>query len=146
MKSQFLTGIRTSRTLKIRENFDVKTRNKAVIMFKSLGIRCRRHTCKVILLTSLVWCFLDILILLNYSDCSNGVGWGCAGRNSENSGHQINNIPGKRGALQYAHQLSQVSFTSFVNGLLITYRSNKTVKQCMKLILRNPIVARRSEV
>ena len=75
-------------------------------MFKSLGIRCRRHTCKVILLTSLVWCFLDILILLNYTDCSNGQGWGC--RSADNNGHQVNNIPGKRGALQYAHQLSQV--------------------------------------
>ena len=43
-------------------------------MFKSLGIRCRRHTCKVVLITSLVWCFLDLVILLNYSDCSNGIG------------------------------------------------------------------------
>lgn len=76
-------------------------------MFKTLGIRCRRHTCKVILLTSLVWCVLDILILLTYSDCSNGMGWGCkngADSLSNNGHHQI---PGKRGALQYAHQVSQ---------------------------------------
>jgi len=79
-------------------------------MFKSLGIRCRRHTCKVILLTSLVWCVLDILILLTYSDCSNGMGWGChtATDNSNSAGHNsANHIPGKRGALQYANQISQ---------------------------------------
>ena len=89
-------------------------------MFKSLGIRCRRHTCKVILLTSLVWCVLDILILLTYSgmyifwqflvifgifwhffgisDCSNGMGWGChsATDNSNNAaGHNsANHAPG----------------------------------------------------
>jgi polypeptide N-acetylgalactosaminyltransferase len=44
-------------------------------MLKSLGLRCRRHTCKVVLLTSLAWCFLDLLILMTYSDCSNGMGW-----------------------------------------------------------------------
>merc|ERR1711948_118703 len=65
---------------------------------------------KVILLTSLVWCVLDILILLTYSDCSNGMGWGChsATDNSKDAGHNsANHIPGKRGALQYAHQVSQ---------------------------------------
>ncbi len=84
-------------------------------MFKSLGIRCRRHTCKVILLTSLVWCFLDLVILLNYSDCSNGIGWGCAGTgnggksagNDGSGGYSNGHSGGKRGALQYAHQVSQ---------------------------------------
>ena len=67
-------------------------------MFKSLGIRCRRHTCKVILLTSLVWCVMDIVILLTYSDCSNGMGWGChsATDNSNSAGHHsANHNPGK---------------------------------------------------
>ena len=40
---------------------------KSFKMFKSLGLRCRRHTCKVVLLTSLAWCFLDLLILMTYS-------------------------------------------------------------------------------
>lgn len=75
-------------------------------MLKSLGLRCRRHTCKIILLTSLAWCVLDLLILLNYSDCSNGIGWGCS-QNNNNKDTNGQLIPGKRGALQYAHQVAQ---------------------------------------
>ncbi len=71
-------------------------------MFKSLGLRCRRHTCKVVLLTSLAWCFLDLLILMTYSDCSNGMGWGCGG----NSAGSNSDPKGKHGALKFAHQLS----------------------------------------
>ena len=63
------------------------------------------------LITSLAWCFLDLVILLNYSDCSNGIGWGCTNHNAENSGgHQRPggaHYGGKRGALEFAHQVSQ---------------------------------------
>jgi len=63
----------------IRALFDQKFFNccSRLTMVQSFGIRCRRQTCKVILLTSLVWCFLDLLILMNYTDCSEGTGWGC---------------------------------------------------------------------
>ncbi|CAB0045258.1 unnamed protein product [Trichogramma brassicae] len=37
----------------------------------------RIHTCQVVLLTSLVWFFIDILILMFYSDCINGSGLNC---------------------------------------------------------------------
>lgn len=44
------------------------------IMFRT---KVRIHTCKVILITSLVWLLVDVVILTFYSsDC---VGWGCGG-------------------------------------------------------------------
>jgi len=58
-------------------------------------IRCRRHTCKIILVTSLVWCLMDMLILFSYSDCSNGVGFGCT-----------NTDTGKKGAIKFSKQVS----------------------------------------
>jgi hypothetical protein len=51
-----------------------------------------------VLLTSLAWCFFDLLILMTYSDCSNGMGWACG--NSEGS-----DAKGKHGALKFAHQV-----------------------------------------
>jgi len=44
--------------------------------------KVRIHTCKVILLTSLVWFLVDVFVLTFYSDCVGGSGWGCNG-NSE---------------------------------------------------------------
>jgi len=44
--------------------------------------KVRIHTCKVILLTSLVWFLVDVVVLTFYSDCVGGSGWGCNG-NSE---------------------------------------------------------------
>ena len=38
-------------------------------MFKSLGLRCRRHTCKIVLITSVIWCIIDFFILVTYFDC-----------------------------------------------------------------------------
>lgn len=58
-------------------------------------IRCRRHTCKIIIVTSLVWCLLDMLILFSYSDCDNGVGFGCS-----------NTDTGKKGAIKFSKQVS----------------------------------------
>ncbi|KAJ8866761.1 hypothetical protein PR048_032622 [Dryococelus australis] len=37
----------------------------------------RIHTCRVILLTSLVWFLVDVVVLTFYSDCVGGSGWGC---------------------------------------------------------------------
>lgn len=40
--------------------------------------KVRIHTCKVILLTSLVWFLVDVVVLTFYSDCVGGSGWGCS--------------------------------------------------------------------
>ena len=58
-------------------------------------MRCRRHTCKIVIVTSLVWCLLDMLILISYSDCSNGVGFGCSSTDT-----------GKKGAIKFSKQVS----------------------------------------
>ncbi|XP_011304584.1 polypeptide N-acetylgalactosaminyltransferase 5 isoform X1 [Fopius arisanus] len=43
-------------------------------MFRS---KIRIHTCQVILLTSLVWFLVDVIVIMLYSDCISGTGWGC---------------------------------------------------------------------
>lgn len=58
-------------------------------------LRCRRHTCKIIIVTSLIWCIVDIVILLSYSDCSSGIGFGCTSANHA----------GKKGAIRFAEQV-----------------------------------------
>lgn len=38
------------------------------------------HTCKIVMVTSLVWFVLDVAVIMYYSDCSTGTGgWGCGG-------------------------------------------------------------------
>ncbi|CAL4090580.1 unnamed protein product [Meganyctiphanes norvegica] len=39
--------------------------------------RLRVHTCKIVLVTSLVWFVLDVAVIMYYSDCTTGSGWGC---------------------------------------------------------------------
>ncbi|XP_042211763.1 polypeptide N-acetylgalactosaminyltransferase 5-like [Homarus americanus] len=39
--------------------------------------RLRVHTCKIVLVTSLVWFVMDVAVIMYYSDCSTGSGWGC---------------------------------------------------------------------
>ncbi|XP_063227799.1 polypeptide N-acetylgalactosaminyltransferase 5 isoform X2 [Bacillus rossius redtenbacheri] len=39
----------------------------------------RIHTCRVVLLTSLVWFLVYVAVLTFYSDCLGGTGWGCGG-------------------------------------------------------------------
>lgn len=51
-------------------------------MFRS---KIRIHTCQVILLTSLVWFLVDVMVLMLYSDCIGGSGWGC----SDNKQQQV---------------------------------------------------------
>lgn len=45
--------------------------------------KVRIHTCKVILLTSLVWFLMDVVVLTFYSDCVGGSEWGCSGASVE---------------------------------------------------------------
>ncbi|KAL2723126.1 polypeptide N-acetylgalactosaminyltransferase 5 isoform X2 [Vespula maculifrons] len=49
-------------------------------MFRS---KIRIHTCQVILLTSLVWFLVDVMVLMFYSDCIGGSGWGCSDTNKQ---------------------------------------------------------------
>ncbi|XP_069960585.1 polypeptide N-acetylgalactosaminyltransferase 5 isoform X2 [Cherax quadricarinatus] len=39
--------------------------------------RLRVHTCKIVLVTSLVWFVMDVAVIMYYSDCTTGSGWGC---------------------------------------------------------------------
>lgn len=60
--------------------------------------RCRRQTCKIIIATSLLWCILDIVILFSYSDCSNGIGFGCTSSQEAHGGS-------KKGSIKFAKQV-----------------------------------------
>lgn len=53
--------------------------------------KVRIHTCKVILLTSLVWFLVDVVVLTFYSDCVGGSGWGCGGNSAAARVEQIGN-------------------------------------------------------
>ncbi|XP_020293598.1 polypeptide N-acetylgalactosaminyltransferase 5 isoform X1 [Pseudomyrmex gracilis] len=54
-------------------------------MFRS---KIRIHTCQVILLTSLVWFLVDVMVLMLYSDCIGGSGWGCSDNNKQQQQQQ----------------------------------------------------------
>jgi len=45
----------------------------------------------------LIWCIVDVVILLSYSDCSSGIGFGCSSEDGD--------VGGKKGAIQYAKQV-----------------------------------------
>ncbi|CAG0917356.1 unnamed protein product [Notodromas monacha] len=48
--------------------------------------RFRMQSCKIIALTSLVWLVFDVFLLMYYmTDCSDGQGWGCSGRESKSA-------------------------------------------------------------
>ncbi|XP_066597733.1 polypeptide N-acetylgalactosaminyltransferase 5 isoform X1 [Prorops nasuta] len=55
-------------------------------MFRS---KIRIHTCQVILLTSLVWFLVDVMVLMLYSDCIGGSGWGCTEKNMVTEDQQV---------------------------------------------------------
>ena len=57
----------------------IKVISGVYTMFRT---KVRIHTCKVILLTSLVWFLVDVVVLTFYSDCVGGSGWGCNGNNA----------------------------------------------------------------
>ncbi|XP_063973093.1 polypeptide N-acetylgalactosaminyltransferase 5 isoform X2 [Diachasmimorpha longicaudata] len=57
-------------------------------MFRS---KIRIHTCQVILLTSLVWFLVDVIVIMLYSDCIRGTGWGCP--DSKQITEEIGNAP-----------------------------------------------------
>ena len=94
----------------------------------AFGIRCRRHTCKIVILTSLVWCFVDVVVLVTYSDCSNGVGFMCGGGNGGRSlsasGAQGS---GKHKALQFAARQVTDRWSSYSDELLRLWSAAATV-------------------
>ncbi|XP_066992497.1 polypeptide N-acetylgalactosaminyltransferase 5 [Anabrus simplex] len=49
--------------------------------------KVRIHTCKVIVLTSLVWFLVFVVLLTFYSDCVGGSGWGCGVVNTNERRH-----------------------------------------------------------
>ncbi|KAA0193364.1 hypothetical protein HAZT_HAZT001862 [Hyalella azteca] len=66
--------------------------------------RLRLHTCKIVLITSLVWFVLDVAVIMYYSDCSSGTGgWGCGDvirRNkdraaAEGEAERVDDLPSK---------------------------------------------------
>lgn len=38
--------------------------------------KVRSNTCRIIIITSLVWLLIDIILIMHYSDCI-GNGWSC---------------------------------------------------------------------
>lgn len=95
-------------------------------------LRCRRQTCKIIIATSLIWCVLDILLLMSYSDCSNGVGFGCSGNGGGGSGNSHNAaVGGKKGALQALRQIrgQEEVEEAYPRQKLKTYTPAKSVKK-----------------
>jgi len=85
-------------------------------------MRCRRHTCKIIIVTSLIWCILDIMILLSYSDCSSGIGFGCT-----------NPDAGKKGSIKFSKQVSVdahgAEIEEYPRSKLKTWHKAKTVSK-----------------
>lgn len=57
-------------------------------MFRSS--RLRMHTCKIVLVTSLVWFVLDVAVIMYYSDCSSGTGgWGCSDKKNQDGSARV---------------------------------------------------------
>ncbi|XP_034834503.1 polypeptide N-acetylgalactosaminyltransferase 5 isoform X1 [Maniola hyperantus] len=71
-------------------------------MFRS---KIRIHTCRIILLTSLVWLLVDVALLTFYSDCF-GEGWDCSKSKNVNSDYApvktIEVVGGKKAAIAAA--------------------------------------------
>ena len=99
----------------------------------AFGIRCRRHTCKIVILTSLVWCFVDVVVLVTYSDCSNGVGFMCGGGGGGdgNGGRSLSASgalgSGKHKALQFAARQVPDRWSSYPDELLRIWSAAATV-------------------
>ena len=98
----------------------------------AFGIRCRRHTCKIVILTSLVWCFLDVVVLVTYSDCSNGVGFMCGGGGGGGGGGRSLSASGAQGsgkhkALQFAARQVTDRWSSYPDELLRAWSAAATV-------------------
>ncbi|KAL0275331.1 UNVERIFIED_CONTAM: hypothetical protein PYX00_003213 [Menopon gallinae] len=56
--------------------------------------KVRIHTCRIILLTSLVWFLVDIILLTFFSDCIGGSGWNCVSDKDKTSSIQVSSVTG----------------------------------------------------
>ena len=96
-------------------------------MFKSLGLRCRRHTCKIVLITSVIWCLIDFFLLVTYFDC---VGLECSVRKksgpSDSSGGALS---GKHDSIKFAAKqvAGDVEQQLLSGGRLVTWSPAQTV-------------------
>nr|CAD7595837.1 unnamed protein product [Timema genevievae] len=80
-----------------------------------LRTKIRIHTCKVIVLTSLVWFLVFVVVLTFYSDCVGGSGWGCGGAPANKSPAE----PGENAlALHAASEQTSVGGSSKGRGIL----------------------------
>lgn len=39
--------------------------------------KIRTNTCRIIVMTSLVWLLIDVVLIMHYSDCIGNEGWRC---------------------------------------------------------------------
>ena len=93
----------------------------------AFGIRCRRHTCKIVLITSIVWCFIDVVLLVTYSDCSNGAGFMCGSSNDGVGGGSSRHQSGKHKALQFAARQVSDKWSTYADHLLKEWESRPPV-------------------
>lgn len=49
----------------------------AINFTRKLRGRMRSNTCRIVLLTSLVWVIVDFVLIARYSDCIGRDGWRC---------------------------------------------------------------------
>ncbi|XP_026321699.1 polypeptide N-acetylgalactosaminyltransferase 5 isoform X2 [Hyposmocoma kahamanoa] len=66
-------------------------------MFRS---KIRIHTCRIILLTSLVWLLIDVILLATYSDCLGG--WDCSRKSNDYELRAHEEVRGKKAAIAAA--------------------------------------------
>lgn len=96
--------------------------------WKMFRFKIRIHTCQVILLTSLVWFLVDVMVLMFYSDCIGGSGWGCSDNKQQASSDepqqhlkvQAKEVPLKR---EYVNKLQ------YPQSKLHLWRPAKVVKE-----------------
>ncbi|XP_006559825.1 polypeptide N-acetylgalactosaminyltransferase 5 isoform X2 [Apis mellifera] len=74
-------------------------------MFRS---KIRIHTCQVILLTSLVWFLVDVMVLMLYSDCIGGSGWGCTENGKQQQSLTEESLPHSKIDLKEEEQIQPV--------------------------------------
>lgn len=95
--------------------------------------RIRIHTCQVILLTSLVWLLVDVMVLMLYSDCIGGSGWGCTENNKQQQTLTEENLPHSKEALmkeeEQIQSAGQASKSRYKQSELHLWRPAKVVRE-----------------
>ena len=92
-------------------------------MFKSLGLRCRRHTCKIVLITSVIWCIIDFFVLVTYFDC---VGLEC-GKSKLSGKHDSIKFAAKQVTDEYVFEIQSLRSRDYY--MVVQF----TVLRCLNL-------------